>query len=94
MDVPRAASAVLHTLRGHLLPTANNSLSPASYYTIYMILISLVLCYLFDIASCRIPRVKVPVVGYRCIFEPTWFVRLRFVWAGGSIVREGYKQVS
>lgn len=38
--------------------------------------------------------IKVPFVGYRSFLEPTWFVRLRFVWAGGSIINEGYQKVS
>ncbi|KAJ4224546.1 hypothetical protein NW760_010118 [Fusarium oxysporum] len=36
--------------------------------------------------------VKVPFVGYRSIFEPTWLLRLRFVWEGGSIISQGYNK--
>ncbi|KAF5713247.1 ent-kaurene oxidase [Fusarium mundagurra] len=36
--------------------------------------------------------VKVPFVGYRSVFEPTWFLRLRFVWEGGSIISQGYNK--
>jgi hypothetical protein len=38
--------------------------------------------------------VKVPFVGYRSVFEPTWFLRLPFVWEGGSIISQGYNKVS
>lgn len=38
--------------------------------------------------------VKVPFVGYRSVFEPTWLLRLRFVWEGGSIISQGYNKVS
>ncbi|TXC01835.1 hypothetical protein FocTR4_00009376 [Fusarium oxysporum f. sp. cubense] len=37
--------------------------------------------------------VKVPFVGYRSVFEPTWLLRLRFVWEGGSIISQGYNKV-
>ncbi|TVY66133.1 Ent-kaurene oxidase [Fusarium oxysporum f. sp. cubense] len=36
--------------------------------------------------------VKVPFVGYQSVFEPTWFLRLRFVWEGGSIISQGYNK--
>ncbi|EWY92040.1 hypothetical protein FOYG_08946 [Fusarium oxysporum NRRL 32931] len=36
--------------------------------------------------------VKVPFVGYRSVFEPTWLLRLRFVWEGGSIISQGYNK--
>lgn len=38
--------------------------------------------------------VKVPFAGYRSVFEPTWLLRLRFVWEGGSIISQGYNKVS
>ncbi|KAF5983390.1 ent-kaurene oxidase [Fusarium bulbicola] len=37
--------------------------------------------------------VKVPFVGYRSFFKPTWLLRLRFVWEGGSIISQGYNKV-
>ncbi|KAG5978524.1 hypothetical protein E4U55_006093 [Claviceps digitariae] len=92
MNLPKAVLAILFKLRGRLLLLASNSSSLSFYNTICMTLTGIFLCFLIHFTSCRSPRVKVPIVGYRCRLEPTWFVRLRFIWAGGSIVREGYEK--
>ncbi|KIL86299.1 ent-kaurene oxidase [Fusarium avenaceum] len=49
--------------------------------------------YLMGLLATYRLGIKVPFVGYRSFLEPTWFVRLRFVWAGGSIINEGYQKV-
>lgn len=36
---------------------------------------------------------KIPFVGYRSAFEPSWLVRLRFSRAALPIIQEGYRKV-
>lgn len=50
--------------------------------------------YLGRILNSFLFGVKAPFVGYRSFFEPTWLLRLRFVWSGPSIINEGYRLVS
>ncbi|KAF4341565.1 ent-kaurene oxidase [Fusarium beomiforme] len=59
------------------------------HWLVYVVLAAWISSYLIHILSPS-PTIKAPFVGYRSAFEPTWFVRLRFVWAGGSIISEGY----
>ncbi|KPM42339.1 Ent-kaurene oxidase [Neonectria ditissima] len=47
--------------------------------------------YLGSIVNSLLFGVKAPFVGYRSFFEPTWLLRLRFVWSGPSIINEGYR---
>ncbi|KAL6364110.1 hypothetical protein LRP88_02026 [Fusarium phalaenopsidis] len=63
-----------------------------SHPAISMIIAGLSCFYAITLLTSYLFGVKVPYVGYRSLFEPTWFVRLRFVWAGGSIISEGYQK--
>ncbi|KAG5962100.1 hypothetical protein E4U56_003488 [Claviceps arundinis] len=92
MESTRAMFAISSTLRGCQCLQSFHSLYSASHYVVSIILFGLIVHYLVEFAISRRTRVKVPVLGYRCILEPTWFVRLRFVWTGGSIVRDGYER--
>jgi hypothetical protein len=62
------------------------------HWVVYMVFAAWLSSYLIHYFTS--PAVDVPFVGYRSPLEPTWFVRLRFVWKGGSIVSDGYKKVS
>ncbi|KAG6265049.1 hypothetical protein E4U48_006085 [Claviceps purpurea] len=87
----RATFAIPSTLRWCQF-LSFHSLYFASHHVVRIILFCLIFNYLVEFAISRSTRVKVPVLGYRCILEPTWFVRLRFIWNGGSIVRDGYER--
>ncbi|KAI8648839.1 Ent-kaurene oxidase [Fusarium sp. Ph1] len=63
-----------------------------SHPAISIIIAGLSCFYAITLLTSYLFGVKVPYVGYRSLFEPTWFVRLRFVWAGGSIISEGYQK--
>ncbi|KAG6040947.1 hypothetical protein E4U41_006538 [Claviceps citrina] len=92
MNITKAAVLTLPTLRRRLLLAVTENFTMTPYHAIGIILTGLLCFYLIELTSLRSPRVQVPVVGYRCMLEPTWFVRLRFIWAGGSIVRDGYER--
>ncbi|QUC21856.1 uncharacterized protein UV8b_06097 [Ustilaginoidea virens] len=50
-------------------------------------------CLLRHIGALRSkPSVEAPYAGYRTFWEPTWLVRLRFVWAAPTIIHQGYSQ--
>lgn len=51
------------------------------------------LCYLIWLSSSTTPVVKGPVAGYRNFLDPTFFLRLRFVWNGVGIMTDGYNKV-
>ncbi|KAG6309171.1 hypothetical protein E4U44_007325 [Claviceps purpurea] len=91
MESTRATFAIPSALRGCQSLLSFHSSYSASHHVVFIILIGLIFYYLVEFTIFRRTRVKVPVLGYRCILEPTWFVRLRFVWTGGSIVRSGYE---
>ncbi|KAF4986043.1 hypothetical protein FDECE_16157 [Fusarium decemcellulare] len=75
------------------LPLNPDKLPPIdSHIAIYIALAALSSSYITSLLTSYFFGVKVPFVGYRSLLEPTWFVRLRFVWAGGSIINEGYKK--
>ncbi|KAF2820880.1 cytochrome P450 [Ophiobolus disseminans] len=48
------------------------------------------LCYLTWLSSATTPVVKGPVAGYRSFLEPTFLVRLRFVFNAVGIMNSGY----
>lgn len=62
------------------------------HWLVYVVFGAWVFSYLIEALSSS--TVKVPFVGYRSVFEPTWLLRLRFVWEGGSIISQGYNKVS
>ncbi|KAG6091830.1 hypothetical protein E4U31_007197 [Claviceps sp. LM219 group G6] len=91
MESTRTTFVIPSTFRGCQF-LSFDSLYSASQHVICIVLLCLIFNYLAEFAISRPTRVKVPVLGYRCMLEPTWFVRLRFVWTGGSIVRDGYER--
>jgi hypothetical protein len=51
------------------------------------------LCYLVWLSSAITPVVKGPVAGYRSFLEPTFLLRLRFVFGAVGIMNDGYAKV-
>lgn len=41
-----------------------------------------------------IGSVKAPFVGQRSIFEPGWWVRMRYMTESASMIQEGYRKTS
>lgn len=39
-------------------------------------------------------RVKAPYAGYKGFWEPTYLLRIRYMWSGRRIIDEGYQKVS
>ncbi|CVL00440.1 ent-kaurene oxidase [Fusarium proliferatum] len=60
------------------------------HWLVYVVFGAWVFSYLIEALSSS--TVKVPFVGYRSVFEPTWLLRLRFVWEGGFIISQGYNK--
>jgi hypothetical protein len=53
----------------------------------------LFLCYLTWLSSATTPVVDRPVAGYRHLFDPTFLLRLRFVFNAVGIMNDGYYKV-
>lgn len=49
--------------------------------------------YIFTAIKSGVSGIKAPFVGYGSYWEPTWFLRLRFVRGSEPIIREGYAKV-
>ncbi|KAF4429603.1 ent-kaurene oxidase, partial [Fusarium austroafricanum] len=62
------------------------------HYAIYVVLAAWLFSHVISLLTSYSSTVNAPFVGYRSFLEPTWLVRLRFVWRGRSIVSEGYEK--
>lgn len=49
--------------------------------------------YIMWLSAASAPVVKGPVAGYRNFFDPTFLLRIRFIFSGVRIMTEGYHKV-
>ncbi|KAL3426502.1 cytochrome p450 [Phlyctema vagabunda] len=50
--------------------------------------------FIFALSPAFVSKKKygIPIVGYKSVFEPAWFLRLRFIRGSRSIIKQGYEK--
>jgi len=56
--------------------------------------IVILISYIARLSSASAPVVKGPVAGYRNFLDPTFILRIRFIFSAVGIINDGYKKVN